>query len=171
MEIFIIGLIIVAVMVWASTKIKRTAAQAFDAENIRGDGFTLEKPEGFLNRVYEKHDMLFDAYSKDFGTDDNVNIRTATAVVYPTDEPINEAASLEQSRLMNSDRSEMFELGGSHCIILTGSSERDGHTYNVSEKLLSRGARTLVLKIEAVSKPSAELSRKIEQMLLSFNPR
>jgi len=171
MEIFIIGLIIVALMVWASTKIKRKAAQAFDAEEIHADGFTLTKPEGFLNRIYETGDKLFDAYSKDFGTGDNDNVRAATAVVYETDEPITEAASLEQSRLMKSDRSEMFELGGSHCIIVTGNSERDGRAYNVSEKLLSQGARTLVLKIEALSEPSAELARKIELMLVSFGPR
>jgi hypothetical protein len=171
MEILIIGLILVAVMVWASTKIKRTAAQAFDAEEIHADGFTLEKPEGFLNRVYEKHDMLFDAYSKEFGTGDDDNVRAATAVVYATDEPINEAASLEQSRLLSSDRSEMFELGGSHCIIVTGSSEKDGRKFNISEKLLGQGGRTLVLKIEVLAEPDVELSRKIEQMLLSFNPR
>jgi hypothetical protein len=171
MEIFIIGLILVALMVWASTKIKRSAAQAFDAEEVHGDGFMLNKPEGFLNRVYEKNDMLFDAYSKDFGTEADENIRAATAVVYATDEPITEAASLEQSRLIKSDRSEMFELGGSHCIIVTGTSERDGRTFNVSEKLLSQGARTLVLKIEALSEHNAELARKIELMIVSFSPR
>jgi hypothetical protein len=171
MDILIIGLVLVALMVWASTKIKRSAARAFDAEQINGDGFTLEKPEGFLNRVYEKADVLFDAYSKDYGTGDDSNERAATAVVFSTDETINEAASLEQSRLTLSERSEIFELGGSHCIIVTGRIERDGHSYSVSEKLLGSGGRTLVLKIESLEQQNGELTRKTEQMLQSFHPR
>jgi hypothetical protein len=171
MELLIPGLILVALMVWASTKIKRSASKAFDAEHIEGDGFTIDKPDGFLNRHYDGGDLLFDAYSKDLGTGEADNIRAATAVVFSSDESINEAASLEQSRLINSDRSERFELNGRHCVIVTGEEERDGHVFRVSEKLLECGDHTLVLKVEAVQETQEELSRKIEQMLLSFSPR
>ena len=171
MELLIPGLILVALMVWASTKIKRSAAKAFDAEHIEGEGFALDKPEGFLNRHYDNSEFLFDAYSKDFGIGIADNIRAATAVVYSTDESINEAATLEQSRMLNSERSERFELDGRHCIIVTGEEERDGHTFHVSEKLLECGARTVVLKVEALQETTEELSRKIEQLILSFSPR
>ena len=171
MELLIPGLILVALMVWASTKIKRSAAKAFDAEHIEGDGFAIDKPDGFLNRYHVDSQYLFDAYSKDYGTGLKANVRAATAVVYSTDESINEAATLEQTRLMRSDRSERFELDGRHCIIVTGQEERDGHTFNVSEKLLECGAHTVVLKIETLPETSEELSRKIEHMVLSFNPR
>lgn len=171
MELLIPGLIIVALMVWASTKIKRHAAQAFDAEEIQGDGFTLDKPEGFLSRVESPDGHLFDAYSKDFGTGSADNLRAATAVVFSSDNTINEAASLEQSRLTNSERSELFELGGSHCIIVTGDAVRDDHAFNVSEKILTRDGHTLVLKIDVLKERSDEFARKIENMLISFNPR
>jgi hypothetical protein len=171
MELLIPGLILVALMVWASTKIKRSAAKAFDAEHIEGDGFALDKPDGFLNRHYDSSEYLFDAYSKDFGTDTAGNVRAATAIVFSSDESLNEAASLEQSRLMNSDRSEKFELDGAHCIILTGEEEREGHKFNVSEKLLECGGRTIVLKAEVLQETPEDLTRKIEQLLLSFSPR
>jgi hypothetical protein len=171
MEILILGLILVAVMVWASTKIKRKAAEAFEAERIEADGFSLDKPDGFLQRINDDGEYLFDAFSKEFGTDAAGNVRAVTAVVFTSDEPVNEAASLEQSRLTSSERSEQFELGGSHGIIVTGEMQRDGHTFTVSEKFLSRGSQTLVLKIDALKEPNADLARKIELMLLSFSPR
>jgi hypothetical protein len=170
MELLIPGLILVALMIWASTKIKRSAADAFKEEHIDGDGFAIDKPEGFLVRASDG-DFLFDAYSKEFGTGTADNIRAATAVVFSSDETINEAASLEQSRLENSDRSERFELAGNHCIIVTGKLIRDGHTFNVSEKLLECSSRTLVLKIEVLSETSDDLARNIQRMLLSFEPR
>jgi hypothetical protein len=171
MELLIPGLILVALMVWVSTKIKRSAKQAFEAEHIEGDGFALDKPDGFLNRYHATGDLLVDAYSKDFGTGSADKVRAVTAVVFASDESINEAASLEQSRLVNSERSEIFELGGAHCIIVTGDEEHDGHKFNVSEKLLECGGRTMVLKIEALEETSDEFRRKIEQMLVSFSPR
>ena len=171
MELLIPGLILVALMVWASTKIKRSAARAFDAEHVEGDGFAIDKPAGFLNRYIAHSDLLFDAYSKDYGTESAKNVRAATAVVFSSDEPLFEAAALEQSRLLNSDRSERFDLGGARCIIVTGELERDGHTFNVSEKLLECGSQTRVLKVEVLQETSPDLMRKIEQMLVSFSPR
>jgi len=171
MELLIPGLVLVAIMVWASTKIKRSAAKAFDAEHVEGEGFAIDKPDGFLNRHYDNSEFLFDAYSKDFGTGATGNVRAATAVVFSSDESINEAATLEQTRLLNSDRSERFEIAGSHCVIVTGNEERDGHIFNVSEKFLECGGRTIVLKVETLQETPDELIRKIGEMILSFSPR
>jgi len=67
MEILIIGAAVVALMVWASTKIKRTAAEAFEAEAIETDDFSLVKPEGFLSPVENDEYLAFYAYSKEYG--------------------------------------------------------------------------------------------------------
>lgn len=67
MEILIIGGIIVALMVWASTKIKRSAAAAFEEEAVETDEFFLVKPEGFLAPVEAEDFLAFYAYSKEFG--------------------------------------------------------------------------------------------------------
>ena len=67
MEILIMGGIIVALMVYASTRIKRSAAAAFEEETIETDDFSLVKPEGFLNPVENEDFLAFYAFSKDFG--------------------------------------------------------------------------------------------------------
>jgi len=67
MEILIIGGIIVALMVYASTKIKRSAAAAFEEETIETNEFSLVKPEGFLSPVENEDYLAFYAFSKEFG--------------------------------------------------------------------------------------------------------
>lgn len=66
MEILIPGLIIVALMVYASTRIKRNAAAAFDPEAIETDDLVIQKPEGFLHNLNGDPKFAFEAYSKDF---------------------------------------------------------------------------------------------------------
>ena len=65
MELLIPGLILVALMVWASTRIKKTAAAAFDAETIETAEYSIRKPEGFLHVLGDtKHELT--AYSREF---------------------------------------------------------------------------------------------------------
>ncbi len=77
MEILIIGGILVALMVYTSTKIKRSAAQAFEEETIETDDFYLVKPEGFLNPIRSESEFAFEAYSKDYGEEDSEKLRQA----------------------------------------------------------------------------------------------
>lgn len=77
MELLIPGLILVALMVWASTKIKKTAADAFEAELIETERYTLQKPEGFLHVIGdEQHELS--AYSREIGKNDYSATRQAT---------------------------------------------------------------------------------------------
>lgn len=66
MELLIPGLILVALMVYASTRIKRSAAAAYDAEAIETDEFVIQKPEGFLHNLNASREYIFEAYSKEF---------------------------------------------------------------------------------------------------------
>ncbi len=74
MEIFIIGVVIVALMVYVSTKIKKSAAQAFERETIETEDFTLVKPEGFMHPLRDESEFAFEAFSKDFGDGELRNI-------------------------------------------------------------------------------------------------
>lgn len=65
--IVIIGLIIVALMVITSTKIKRAAAAAYEAETVDNEEFRIEKANGFLYPLRDKPDFPFEAYSKVYG--------------------------------------------------------------------------------------------------------
>src|SRR5688500_15102343 len=77
MELLIPGLILVALMVWASTKIKKTAADAFEEEFIETEAYSLRKPEGFLHVIGDEHHELT-AYSREYGKGDNTGVRQAT---------------------------------------------------------------------------------------------
>lgn len=67
MEILIIGFIIVALMVFVSTKIKNSAAQAFKAEIIERDEFSIVKPEGLMSPLEESSEYAFEAHSRECG--------------------------------------------------------------------------------------------------------
>src|SRR6185436_16743158 len=74
MEILIPGLALVALMVYVSTRIKRSAAKAFDQEVVETDEFTITKPEGLFIPT-DATDLAFAAYSKDFGTGEAGSVR------------------------------------------------------------------------------------------------
>jgi hypothetical protein len=80
MEILIVGLIIVALMVYTSTRVKRNAAAAYEAETIDGGEFVIDKPEGFLHNLNADPRYLFEAYSRNF-SEDHPKIRVGTARV------------------------------------------------------------------------------------------
>ena len=66
-------------MVWASTRIKKNAAAAFDPETIENDEFVIQKPEGFLHNLNGDPKYLFEAYSKELSkVNDKFRIGTAT---------------------------------------------------------------------------------------------
>ena len=79
MELLIPGLILVGIMAWLSTRIKRDAAAAYEREEIDGDGFTLIKPAGFLHPLNSSSGLPFEAYSKEYGEDDARKLRQAWA--------------------------------------------------------------------------------------------
>jgi len=78
MELLIPGLILVALMVYASTRIKKATAMAFEREEIDTADFTLVKPEGFLHLLNGDPAFAFQAYSKEFGTNGSSEKRQAT---------------------------------------------------------------------------------------------
>lgn len=85
MEIFIVGLVLVAVMVFVSTKIKASAAAAFEPEFVEKDAFTLTKPRGFMTPVESKNGFAFEAYSREYGEKKMRNTRQAEAFLNVSD--------------------------------------------------------------------------------------
>ena len=86
MELLIPGLALVALMVWASTRIKRTAADAFAPEVIDTPEFSIKKPEGWLSIAVPT--LPFEAYTKDYAPSPNEEIRwRATWALFRPREP------------------------------------------------------------------------------------
>lgn len=79
MEILFLGIILVGLMVYVSTRIKKTAASAFERESIEREDFRIVKPEGFINPIDENSRFAFEAYSKEFGKNDAEELRQAEA--------------------------------------------------------------------------------------------
>ncbi len=82
MEIWIIGIVIVALMVYASTKIKKNAAKAFEREVIETDEFCVTKPEGLMHPLRERSEFAFEAFSKSFGNGDLRNFWQVNAELF-----------------------------------------------------------------------------------------
>ncbi len=81
MEILIPGLILVALMAWASTKIKKRAADAYQAESIDAEGYSLRKSEGFLHVLGDANHAFY-ANTREFaGDEDSAQVRRATIEV------------------------------------------------------------------------------------------
>ncbi len=97
MEIFIVGLIVVALMVFVSTKIKAGAAQAFEPERVEREEFTIIKPRGFMTPVEAKSGFAFEAYSREYGEKNMRNTRQGEAFLTGTN-GLNFAADREKVR-------------------------------------------------------------------------
>jgi hypothetical protein len=82
MEIWIIGIPLVALMVYLSTRVKKMANQAYAEELIEREGFALIKPEGFIFLETPAEGFAFQAESKAFGENEATEtIREASASV------------------------------------------------------------------------------------------
>ena len=79
MEIFIAGLILVALMVFVSTRIKKTAANAFDREKIETEKYAFFKPEGYIIPVKKDSECALEVYSKEKGTGEAGKINQSQA--------------------------------------------------------------------------------------------
>lgn len=157
MEILIIGSLFVALMVYASTRIKKSAAAAWEEETIAGEGFVIRKPEGFLNVIGGDENYAFEAYSKEFGGAGAEEIREATATV-----KIGIAADHEtpfgRTEVIGENR---YDIGESE-------SEDNGITFRNSSKAAERDGKVYVLNVRALGETSPGVMRKIESMIDSF---
>ena len=70
MEIFIVGIIIVGLMVYVSTRIKKESKRAYERETFETEEFTITKPDEFIIPIDENSPYVFEARSRDFGTEE-----------------------------------------------------------------------------------------------------
>jgi hypothetical protein len=146
MEILILGVILVALMAYVSTRIKKSAARAFEREVIETEDFRLVKPEGFLNPVNGNSEYAFEAYSKDFGEDDAAEYRQAEAVVrvHQNSEP-SENLPAENEKI------------------------EKGVTIQTFHKLLRHDEKAYELEISVLKEKREQYLDKINEMLNSFS--
>jgi len=146
MEILILGIILVALMAYVSTRIKKSAARAFEREIIETGDFRIVKPEGFLNPISENSEYAFEAYSKDFGEDDAADYRQARAIIkiYKNPEP-------GENSETESEKTEK------------------GVTLQTFHKILKNDDKVYELEISVLKEYREQYFDKINEMLNSFS--
>ena len=168
LAILIPGLIIVALMVWASTRIKRIAAAAFEAETIETDDFVIKKPDGFLNNLNGDPKYTFTAYSKEFGAD-ATDIRQGRVQLTITDD-----LGIQQIIATLSDEGdEIVEdvteiIGPTRYRLIEANRDENGHDLCITYKIAEKDLRVFILETIRLAETSDEFTRKIEAFSDSF---
>jgi glycerol-3-phosphate dehydrogenase len=168
MELLIPGLILVALMVWASTKIKKTAAAAYEQETVSTAEFTIVKPDGFIIPVSDESPYLFEARTKEYETLRKESIPQVSAVVTKhvgeTFESVCEGIKVAAARVTSED----VHREGSRVCVIEAEEAENGVTYATRFKILESTGEILVLRLRAVGEQSDDTSRKIDEMVRSF---
>lgn len=109
MEILIVGVIIVAIMAYASTKIKNAAKKAYEQEIIETEEFRIIKPEGFIIPLKESTEFEFEMQTKDFGEDEAENFYRCWVYVKVEEGIKNEAEIYEWEKTEDNTTIKMFD--------------------------------------------------------------
>lgn len=169
MEILIPGLILVALMVYVSTKIKKNAARAYESETIDTREFLVVKPEGFIIPVDHDEKLLFAAYSKEYGRDQTDAFRQASAEIRTFDDAnfddICQQAKIGSARIVSED---IGILNGAKCGIIETERIDNGVAVDTVHKIMAGDGKIYELTVSVLPEHKADYSRKIDQLLDSF---
>ena len=166
MEILIPGLILVALMVWLSTRIKRNAAAAFDAERIETDEIVLNKPEGFLHVLNDDSGLLFRAYSREFGRVGDRDVRRATIEVERhVGKSLDEAIAAAETDSETFSAEPPYVEGGERAVDARSRRIRDGGEFEIVHKFATRGSDVIEARGVVLTEHSDDHIRDIERAI------
>jgi hypothetical protein len=169
MEILIPGLLLVALMVYVSTRIKRSAADAYEAERVETDDFAIAKPEGFI--IIESGDpkVLFAAYSKEYGLEDADRFRQVSTELRL--HKGKEVARVRDGIAQGASRitSEQHLAGPS--AIIEAETEQHGIRFDSEHRLTEKDGDTFELCVTALSETKEANQKYIDSMFSSFEVR
>ena len=166
MEILIVGLIVVALMVYASTRIKRNAAQAFDQEVVELEHFMLKKPEGFLHQINGGDPAFaFQAYSKDFGKDEAENVRQALINMRIHPERTFEAVCDEvKSTGTSLIERKGLDVSGYRAWSIESEEEKEGRETVIHSLIVDAPGRIFLLQSTVLKEHNNDFLRRIDEM-------
>lgn len=169
MELLIPGLILVALMVWASTKIKRDAAAAFEPETIETDEFVIRKPDGFLHVVNDDSGLAFRAYSKEYGRNELNGDRRVTIEVsiHQNSDLKTVSTSLESDDAGLSDVQTYLDGGENAMTFVVDSASGDPRRVR-HYKLITRGTNVVEVCIAVLYAYRDGFSAEIDETFANF---
>jgi hypothetical protein len=163
MEILIPGLILVALMVYASTKLKKSAAKALERETIENENFSIIKPEGFIHILNGDPAYAFEAYSKGFGNGDKKGIRQAIIKLRSLE---NTNANKVASDVKNSLAEPISE--GEY---VTGLKSENDTVFEICHRIVPQNGNVFDLEVTVLHDNADDLKDKIHELLGSFRVR
>ncbi|MFN3419309.1 MAG: hypothetical protein ACK42A_08220 [Pyrinomonadaceae bacterium] len=168
MELLIPGLIIVALMVWASTKIKRISAAAFEPEVIEMPLYSIQKPDGFLHILNDESGLDFRAYSRELETIGRLDYRTATIEVEIFDRKTLEERISEIRAFSKEISVSNYLDGGERSAIVRNRRKIDNAEYAETRKIITRDGRLIELRVAVLEDRAEDFSAKVEQIIEGF---
>jgi hypothetical protein len=166
MEILILGGILVALMVYVSTRIKRSAADAYEEERVETDIFAITKPAGFIIIESEDPKVVFAAYSKEYGADDADNIRQVSAQLM-----FHQGRSLESVSIPIKETAQrVFDerhLAGPS-VVLETERQIDRIPVETEYHLTQKGDDTYEFSVSSLAETKEANQREITTLLSSF---
>ena len=165
MEILIVGVVIVALMAYVSTRIKKSAANAFERETFDAPDFLLVKPEGFLNPVEAREGLAFYAYSKDYGVENTAKFRQSEIKlrVYEIDnfrEIVANAKRLADKVLSEKNEGDVF--------LLKTENTEDKVSLEKQHKFISKNGKVYELEIKTLEETKEAYTQRIAETFESF---
>lgn len=168
MELLIPGLILVALMVYASTRIKRTAAEAFEPEIVDTDLFYFEKPEGFLTVLNGNPELEYEGYSREFGGEGAEDTRQGRIEIKKVENASikDVVARIGKAAKVSTKSTEVI----SERKYLLVEAERVEKGVGMVElyKLSEVGRDVIEMKITALEETNEDIARKISSIATSY---
>lgn len=156
-------------MVYASTKIKRTAAAAFEPETIETDEFSIEKPDGFLNVLNRDPALELDMYSKEFGHEIASDKRQARVELrhYRVCKMSEAIAMIKERSTIKSDIAEV--INERKYRLIEAERIENGIGFREIYKLTDHGPDVFELRSVVLEDARDDIANKAEAIVLSFS--
>jgi hypothetical protein len=163
MELLIPGLILVALMVYTSTKLKKSAAKALEREIVETESFSITKPEGFVHVLNGDPAYIFEAYSKEFGKAGKQDVRQTTARLRSLQNTNANEVALDVKKTLAEPISEGEYITGL---------KSDGDTvFEVCHRIVAKNGNIFDLEVTVMHDHADDLQEKIHELLGSFRVR
>lgn len=165
MEILFVGIAIVALMAYVSTKIKKSAADAYLPETINAPEFTLVKPEGFLNPIDAKEGLAFYAYSKDYGVEDSAKFRHSEIRIR-----IYKSVNLKEivKNLKNLADKTVSEKNENDALLLKTENSEEKVYLEKDHKFVSKNGKIYELEFKTLQENKEDYAERIAETFKSF---
>ena len=171
MEIFIVGIAVVALMVYVSTKIKKGAAAAYEAETVETEDYKIYKPEGFIYPLNDDSGFAFVANSKDWGKNDASQFRQARAVLRVVTNSDFKIICENAKKSAGKIKSKQFVKdapAGQKIFLLEGETSEADVKIMTFWKIVESRQKIYELKAAVIESYAEEFAERIEEMTSSF---